>query len=201
MEMRDLRARPGKLPRVAAIVAALLAIVALAAGCGGDGEDETPVAGDRAPDAERPTTGGSGAAPDGGEPGKPERPKGGNGGPGPTARADFGACLRRNGVTEPSAPDGAEEAKPFGTGRDGGLEKLRSAVRECRGEVPKRSSPITERERKRARQAAAQRAERVREFRECMGRYGFGPEAQSDAQRGDAGDAFAECGDELSAAP
>jgi hypothetical protein len=79
------------------------------------------------------------------------------------------------------------------------LDKLRSTIDKCSRELPQSRkagsgpAPKPQDLRQRAQRAAARQARRLEAFRACMGRHGFGPEADRDTERGDLRKAFAEC--------
>jgi hypothetical protein len=197
---------------IATASAALLAGSAvLAAGCGSGGDSsQSTVATHPAQGGDRSTTTTTpGPAPDKPKSGNPPtesgNPPGSAGQAGvqpPAAFAKVRTCLEQHGVKlPPPGAGGGSEAPGSAKDRRNLITKLRSAFQKCRSELPTNppANPpqVTAAQRQRARQAAAQQLQRVQAFRACMGRHGFGPEAQGKAQQGDVHKAFAQCGSDL----
>jgi hypothetical protein len=169
----------------------------IALGCGGGGEDTTSDAGTAAAGS----TGDAGSDVGSGQ-GHPGRGTAGapQGGPELSkSRAAFRSCLERHGVSLPARPGAGDVLAR--------LDELRSAGRKCREELQKSpqagsgSAPQVRQWRRRAQREAASQARRFAAFRACMGRHGFGPEAEGNAQSGDVREAFARCREELPVRP
>jgi hypothetical protein len=188
----------------ATAMAALVAGAAVfAAGCGSGGDSsESTVATHPAQGGDRSTTTTApGPASDKTKPGNPQakfgNPPGSAGQAGvqpPAAFAKVRTCLEQHGVKLPVGGRGEALSQ---RARRNMATKLRTALQQCRGELPKNPPELSAHQRQRARQAAAQQLQRVQAFRACMGRHGFGPEAQGKAQKGDVHKAFAQCGSDL----
>jgi hypothetical protein len=180
-----------------AIATLALGAAVLAPGCGSDSEDTTSDGGPAGAGVEgvAGNDGGSGGARRGdGERGTDRAQQGGPAQV-PEAWAALRSCLARHGVRPPEGGDRAAA----GGDLPARLDELRSAMRKCRGELPKSpqagggSAPQLRQWRRRADRAAARQARRVEAFRACMGRHGFGPEADGNPRRGDLRKAFAQC--------
>lgn len=159
-----------------------LGAAVLALGCGGGSEDDTTS--DRGPAAAGATGGpgkqdGPARARRGNRAGGTERAQQGGPAGAPKEWAPLRACLRRHGVKRPARGD---DRDPAGDLR-ASLDELRSAVQKCREELPE------------SRQAGGGSAPqpRVEAFRACMGRQGFGPDAEGNTQPGDIRRALARC--------
>jgi hypothetical protein len=183
-----------------AVATLVLGAAVLALGCGGGSDDDTTS--DRGPAAEGAAEGpGKDAGRERGGQGDrrrgPGAPQGGTG-PFSKRRAAVRDCLERHGVELPARGGDQGEAGDV-LAR---INELRSAAQKCREELPKGlqaggAPPRQFRQfQRRARRNAARQARGFAEFRACMGRHGFGPEADEggNAPRGDLRKAFKRCG-------
>jgi hypothetical protein len=120
------------------------------------------------------------------------------------ALAGYRACLERHGVTPGSLSVPSGKSNPLDSIDEDlqeKLEKLRRAAATCRGQLPEDVQPgaASKPDLDKLRGDAEATVRQVQAFRACMGRHGYGPEADGTKPTGDLTQAFSDCRGEGSA--
>ena len=171
------------------------AVAALLWGCGG-GDDSTTSA------STTPST--TTSTPAGAAPGQQPPDKTPSTVEAKKALAGFHACLERHGASPGSLPVPSGKSNPLDSidkDLQEKLAKVQQAAAACRGQLPKdvqlgaSSKPDLDK----LRGDAEAKVRQVQVFRACMGRHGYGPEADGTKPTGDLTQAFSDCRGEGSA--